>query len=145
MRQLRIILAALVLSMATAKAPAQTLTPAEEDAKKDVVEQKEAKSRLTLYGWVETGFTGNLDAPKDNQNFGRLFDDRSNELVLNQAVVTAERALDPKIGFDWGFKLQLMFGTDARYIHSLGMRNHRAGTDLYQADIPEAYLSLHFP
>src|SRR5947207_15441082 len=145
MRHPRINLAALGLSMAAAKAPAQTLTPAEEDAQKNFVEQKEAKSRLALYGWVETGFTGNIDAPKDNQNFGRLFDDRSNELVLNQAVITAERVLDPKVGFDWGFKLQLMAGTDARYIHSLGLRNHRMGTGLYQVDVPEAYLSLHLP
>jgi hypothetical protein len=64
---------------------------------------------------------------------------------MNQAVITAERALDPKVGFDWGFKLQLMFGTDARYIHSLRLREHQAGTGLYQADVPEAYLSLHLP
>jgi hypothetical protein len=137
--------AALFFSMAAGPAGAQTLTPEEEAAKNKVLEQEEAKSRLAIYGWVETGFTGNVDGPADNQNFGRLFDDRSNEFVMNQAVITAERALDPKIGFDWGFKLQLMFGTDARYIHSLGLRDHRTGTGLYQADIPEAYLSLHLP
>ena len=137
--------AALFFSIAAGEVEAQTLTPGEEDAQKKFVEQEEAKSRLAIYGWVESGFTGNVDAPKDNQNFGRLFDDRSNEFVMNQAVITAERALDPKVGFDWGFKLQLLFGTDAHFIHSLGLRNHRTGTGSYQADIPEAYLSLHFP
>src|SRR5438045_5280732 len=137
--------AALFFALATIRVAAQTLTPAEEDAQKNFVEQKEAKSRLTIYGWVEAGFTGNVDGPKDNQNFGRLFDDRSNELVLNQAVITAERALDPKVGFDWGFKLQLMFGTDTRYIHSLGLLDHAGRSSLYQPDIPEAYLSLHLP
>ena len=137
--------AALFFAIAAGQAGAQTLTPAEEAAQKKVVEQEEAKSRLAIYGWVESGFTGNVDGPTDNQNFGRLFDDRSNEFVMNQAVITAERALDPKVGFDWGFKLQLMFGTDARYIHSLGLRDHSTGTGLYQADIPEAYLSLHLP
>ena len=115
--------AALFFSIAAGQAGAQTLTPAEEDAQKKFVEQEEAKSRLSIYGWVETGFTGNVDSPKDNQNFGRLFDDRSNEFVMNQAVITAERVLDPKVGFDWGFKLQLLFGTDAHFIHSLGLRN----------------------
>ena len=112
---------------------------------KNAVENTETKSRLSIYGWIETGFTGNFDAPNDNQNFGRLFDDRSNEPVMNQAVITAERALDPKAGFDWKFKLQLLFGTDARYIHSLGLFDHTMSSSLYQPDIPEAYLNLHFP
>jgi hypothetical protein len=64
---------------------------------------------------------------------------------MNQAVITAERVLDPKVGFDWGFKLQFLFGTDARFIHSLGLLNHRTGSGLYQPDIPEAYLNLHLP
>lgn len=135
----------LAVWLAASQASAQTLTPAEEDAQKKFVEKEEAKARLSIYGWVETGFTGNVDSPKDNQNFGRLFDDRSNEFVMNQAVITAERVLDPKVGFDWGFKLQFMFGTDARYIHSLGLFDHAMGNRLYQPDIPEAYLSLHLP
>jgi hypothetical protein len=137
--------AAVFLSIAASQVNAQTLTPAEEAVKNKMAEQEEAKSRLAIYGWIESGFTGNVDAPKDNQNFGRLFDDRSNEFVMNQAVITAERALDPKGGFDWGFKLQLLFGTDARFIHSLGLIDHAMGSRLYQPDIPEAFLSLHLP
>jgi hypothetical protein len=137
--------AILFLSVAAVPASAQTLTPAEEEARNKVVEQQEAKSRLALYGWVEAGFTGNPAGPSDHQNFGRLFDDRSNEFVMNQAVLTAERALDSKSGFDWGFKLQLMFGTDARYTSSARLREDKDGTGLYQADVPEGYLSLHLP
>jgi hypothetical protein len=136
------LIAVLAVSIA---ASAQTLTPAEEDAQKNFVEKEEAKSRLSIYGWVESGMTGNADAPKDNQNFGRLFDDRSNEFVMNQAVITAERVLDPKVGFDWGFKFQFLFGTDARYIHSLGLLDHAMRSSLYQPDIPEVYLNLHLP
>jgi hypothetical protein len=139
------LVAVLAVSIAASGVSAQTLTPAEEDAQKTFVEKEEAKSRLSIYGWVETGFTGNVDSPKDNQNFGRLFDDRSNEFVMSQAVITAERALDPKVGFDWGFKLQFLFGTDARFIHSLGLLDHAMASRLYQPDIPEIYLSLHFP
>jgi len=139
------LVAAISFSIAAGPAIAQTLTPAEEAEQNKLIEQKEAKSRLAIYGWVESGFTGNVDSPRDNQNFGRLFDDRSNEFVMNQAAITAERALDPKIGFDWGFKLQLMFGTDPRYIQSPGLRYGKIGTDLYQADIPEVYLSFHLP
>ena len=140
-----ILAAAILVLAAVNQSRSQEAVSASSD-KKTVVEKTEPpKSRYSFYGWVETGITGNFDSPDDNQNFGRLFDDRSNEPVMNQAVVTAERTLDPKVGFDWGFKLQLLFGTDARYIHSLGLLDHTMGTSLYQPDIPEAYLNLHFP
>ena len=65
---------------------------------------------------------------------------------MNQITLNLERTLAPQPGeLDWGFKLQLLFGTDARYIHSLGLLDHTMGTSLYQPDIPEAYLNLHFP
>ena len=133
------------LSIAADRASAQTLTPAEEAAEEKFREEEAEKPGFKIYGWVESSFTGNPAGPNDNQNFGRLFDDRSNEFVMNQAVINAERVLDSKLDFDWGFKLQLLFGTDARYIYSLGMRYHNAGTGHYQGDIPEAYLSLQLP
>lgn len=90
------LVAALFFVISAGHAGAQTLTPAEEAAKDKVLEKEEAKSRLAIYGWLESGLTGNVDGPADNQNFGRLFDDRSNEFVMNQFVITAERALDPR-------------------------------------------------
>jgi hypothetical protein len=79
---------------------------------------------------------------KDN----RLFDDRSNEPLLNQFVLTAERTLDPKMSdrFDWGFKAQFLYGSDARYIHSTGLLDLTTN-DTVQPDIPEAWLLAHFP
>lgn len=140
-------LAALFFAVPTNPLSAQTLAPAEEDAVKNVLEKKEeAKSRYAFYGWVEAGFTSNFDAPNDNQNFGRLFDDRSNEPLLNQLVLNFERTLSPQPGeFDWGFKLQLMYGSDARFIHGLGLFSGIAATSIMQPDLVEAYLNLHFP
>ena len=100
--------------------------------------------RFTISGWIDGGITFNPDTPRDNQNFGRLFDDRANEPLLNQAVITFERVLAAQPGeFDWGFKAQFMFGSDARYIHSLGLLDSVMKTSLYQPDIVEAYVSLH--
>ncbi len=100
--------------------------------------------RFTISGWIDGGITFNPDTPRDNQNFGRLFDDRANEPLLNQAVINFERALAAQPGeFDWGFKAQFMFGSDARYIHSLGLLDSVMKTSLYQPDIVEAYVSLH--
>ena len=113
---------------------------------KAVVEKKPDAPRLTISGWIESGVTFNPDSPEDNQNFGRLFDNRSNEPLLNQVVLTLERVLVPQAGqFDWGFKVQGMYGSDARFIHSLGLLDHTAGNSILQPDLVEAYLNLHFP
>ncbi len=102
-------------------------------------------SPFTTYGWVEVGATFNSKQPDDRQNFGRLFDDRANEVLLNQVVYTAEKVLAPKPGeSDWGFKLQGMFGTDARFIHSHGLLDN-ASNKMLQPDIVEAYVNFHLP
>lgn len=104
-----------------------------------------SEALFKVYAWIESGFTVNLDRPNDRQNFGRLFDDRANEPLLNEAVVTLERTLaSPQSGFDWGFKLQFMYGSDARFIHSLGLFD-RTTDEILQPDLVEAYLNLHFP
>src|SRR5437773_3033440 len=102
--------------------------------------------RFKISGWVDNGITFNPASPADNQNFGRFFDDRVNEPLLNQLVINLERAMAPQPGqFDWGFKLQFMYGSDARFIHSLGLFSNTAGTSIVQPDLPEGYLSLHLP
>src|SRR5437588_12539787 len=102
--------------------------------------------RFTISGWIDGGITFNPDIPRDNQNFGRLFDDRANEPLLNQLVINFERALAPQPGeFDCGFKLQFRYGSDARFIHSLRLFDHTAATSIVQPDMVEAYLNLHFP
>jgi hypothetical protein len=101
--------------------------------------------RFKISGWIDSGITFNPGSPQDNQNFGRLFDDRANEPLLNQLVINFERALAPQSGeFDWGFKLQFMYGSDARVIHSLGLFD-RTAHEILQPDLVEAYLNLHFP
>lgn len=103
-------------------------------------------SRIKISGHAEVGITLNPNSPDDHQNFGRLFDDRANEPLLNQFILTAEQPLDANAkGFDWGFKLQGMVGTDARFIHSLGLLDdHGLIKNMVQPDIVEAYLNTHF-
>src|SRR5437868_13546411 len=102
--------------------------------------------RFKISGWIDGGITFNPASPQDNQNFGRFFDDRANEPLVNQLVINLERPLAPQPGeFDWGFKLQFMYGSDARYIHSLGLFSDTAATSIVQPDLVEGYLNLHFP
>lgn len=114
------------------------------DSKKTVIEKK-AESRIKFYGLIEAGVTFNETRPGDNQNFGRLFDDRDSEPLLNQATYTVERALAPEEGkFDYGFKLQVTAGTDARYLNPIGELD-RLYNGRYTAAVVEAYGNLHFP
>ena len=106
-----------------------------------------APQGVQFYGWVEAGVTFNGTRPRDRQNFGRLFDDRAGDPLLNQVVYTAEETLAPKPGeFDWGFKLQGIVGSDGRFIHSLGLLDDRSVLkNTIQPDIVEAYLNFHIP
>lgn len=102
-----------------------------------------SEARIKFSGQIEIGFTANPQSPQDHQNFGRLFDDRANEPMLNQFIFTAEQALDAKAtGFDWGFKFQGMFGSDARFTHSVGLLDR--ASSLIQPDLVEAFANFHF-
>jgi hypothetical protein len=115
------------------------------EAKKVVEQPKPPEPRFKLYGWIEGGFLGNPDGPVDNHNFGHLYTDRSNEPVLNQVSVVAERALDPSVtGFDWGFKGWFMYGSDARYTKALGFMD-QVTNYIVQPDFPEVSVSIHIP
>lgn len=96
-------------------------------------------------GHLEAGITGNPDDPNDRRNLGRLFDDHANRPVLNQLLFTAERPLDPKAtGYDFGFKFQVMFGSDARFLHVFNQFDHSID-DTHQFTIVEGYASAHVP
>ena len=114
------------------------------DAKKTVIEKK-AEARVKYSVLLDTGFTASTGAPNDNQLFGRLFDDRNAEPLVNQATVSIERALAPEPGkFDWGFKLQLTAGSDARFLNPIGEFD-RMSNSRYTVAAVEAYGSLHLP
>ncbi len=78
-------------------------------------------------------------------NFGHLFTDKANTPLFNQLLLTAQRPLDPKAtGYDFGFKLQLMYGSDARYTHYLGEADY-ALNELNQFTPIEAWAIAHLP
>src|SRR5713101_3231058 len=100
-------------------------------------------STFEVSGHVEAGFTFNSN--QSDINFGHLFTDRADRVLLNQALITAQRPLDPKAtGYDFGFKFQAMYGSDARYTHFLGEFD-RSISDINQFDIVEAHVLAHLP
>jgi len=99
---------------------------------------------LTITGHVEVGGTLNSNGTSGG-NFGQLFTDRADSLFLNQALLTVQRPLDPKAtGYDFGFKFQAMYGSDARYTHFLGEFDQSIG-ERNQFDIVEAHALFHLP
>ncbi len=99
---------------------------------------------IHLSAQIDAGVTGNPAGPKTN--FGQLFTDKPNTVLLNQILLTANKPLDPKAtGFDWGFKLQGMYGSDTRYTHFLGELDRVNPNDRNQLDVVEANVLLHLP
>jgi len=100
---------------------------------------------LTVSGAVEAGLTVNPAYPPNGLNFGFLFNDRSNIPLLNQTLLTVQRPIDPAAtGYDFGFKIQLMYGSDARYTHFLGELDYAIDAR-NQFDVVEAYSISHLP
>lgn len=100
---------------------------------------------LTVGGSVEAGILFNPESPPDGLNFGHLFTDKANQPLLNQILLTVQRPLDPKAtDYDFGFKLQAMYGTDARYTHYLGELDYIIN-DWSQITPVEAWGIVHTP
>jgi hypothetical protein len=97
-------------------------------------------------GHVEAGNTFNSTGPANGLNFGHLFTDRSDMPLLNQFLLTLEKPIDSKKAseFQLGFKLQGMYGTDARYTHFLGEFD-RVTHQREQFDVVEAFFNIHLP
>lgn len=142
-------LAALAPLLSVASAMAQTPnSPAATQAEKPAAAEAPPPgywiNGIHLSAQIEAGVTGNFAGPK--QNFGQLTTDKPNTVLLNQILLTANKPLDPKAtDFDWGFKLQGLYGSDARYYHFLGEFDQTLPKERNQLDVIEASVLLHLP
>lgn len=101
-------------------------------------------SRLLIRGHIQASFTLNPDDPDDRQNFGRLFDDRSNDFRFNGLTLTLEQPFQDPAEWDWSFKLQLTAGSDARFTHGIGLLDNATNASI-QPDVVESWIAVHFP
>jgi Putative beta-barrel porin-2, OmpL-like. bbp2 len=142
--------AGLAAALLAAAAPAPLLAQTSDGSTKPAAQAAKGPTAwadtLKIGGYLQSGLTFNPDDPPDRKvSFGRLFDDRANQPLLNQLAITAERPIDPKLGsFDFGFKFHGFYGSDARYTHFLGEFD-RTIEDTNQFDIVEANLQAHLP
>jgi Putative beta-barrel porin-2, OmpL-like. bbp2 len=100
---------------------------------------------IHLSAQIEAGIIANPADPK--LNVGQSLTDHPNQVLLNQVLLGAEKKIDPKAtGMDWGFKLSVLYGSDARYTHFLGFLDQAVpASQRNQFDVVEASGTLHFP
>jgi len=145
------LMAATCLTAVTAAANAQTTTAPAPAAATTTAPAADAPppgywfNGIHLWGQIEAGADFNPAGPKLNN--GQLFTDHPNTALLNQLYFGAEKKIDPKAtGWDWAFKLAGMYGSDARYIHTLGTTEQALPRDQRdQIDLVEASATLHIP
>jgi hypothetical protein len=102
-------------------------------------------SSIKLSAQFEGGATINSSSPENGLNFGQLFTDRANQASLNQALLSVQRLPDPKAtDYDFGFQLQALYGSDARYTQFMGELNS-AFASRYQLAFINANLQAHLP
>jgi hypothetical protein len=98
---------------------------------------------ITLGGYVEGGWTYNFEDPAGDTNNGRVFDFENQDPTLHQLVLFVDRAVDTS-KFDIGFHVEMMWGADARLIHSNGLFDHYGLGDgpENQFDLTQAYVDV---
>ncbi len=103
-------------------------------------------STFTVNGDIEFGHSPSIRTlPTGGINFGRLFTDKANEPLLNQVSLIVQRPIDSNSkDVDFGFKVQLLYGSDARYTHFLGECDYCIG-NINQFDVVEAWGAVHLP
>ena len=100
---------------------------------------------IKFSGHIDGGITTNPSVDAGKQNFGALFQDKANQVLLNQLMGTIQRPVDStSSSYDVGFTLTGMYGSDARYTHSFSEFDHLIH-DRNQIDVVQATIDLHAP
>lgn len=122
-----------------------------------------SSQRIRMGGWLDQGFTGNPQKPANKSNLPVTFNDRSNEYQMNQLYLFMERPVD--FGgdeMDWGFRGDLLYGTDYFYTTATGLETNTDGSAhwnssngprtnggdtyaMYGLAMPQLYAELYIP
>ena len=138
-------------SSTTAPTPAPTIKTTPGATSPAAAPTQAAAAPTSWFGSISYGLQfdggGTLDTarPNDGLNYGRLFDDKSDTLLLNQVQATITRPINASAtGYDVGFTLQALYGTDARYVHDLGEFDNLTDSR-YQLSLLQANVLVHTP
>lgn len=80
-------------------------------------------------GWIAQGVTFNFHWPQGETNGPLKYNDVSNEYDLNQLYLTFGKNTDKSSGrCDWGFRADLLYGSDYLYTGALGLETRTYST-----------------
>jgi hypothetical protein len=103
-----------------------------------------------VHGWIEGGITGNSRKTTDGFNGPVTFNDRRDEFMLNQLYAVIERELDTEDGWDFGGRVDLLFGTDYIFTQAAGLETYRDFSPkwnnrrFYGLAMPQMYLATGY-
>lgn len=103
-------------------------------------------SNIRFDGWINAGIIGNSDSPTSKFNGPYNAVDRSNEGMLNQIYLVAEKAL-PTCGHGIGGRVDYLFGEDYYLAESIGIEKDTDGSarwndEYYGSAFPQAFVSI---
>jgi hypothetical protein len=105
---------------------------------------------LSLRGFFDVGMGYNPDSPVTRFNGPVAYDDRSNEVQLNQFYGIAERVakVENDCGVDYGYRADILYGTDRRFIQTIPGSAWDSGWDngnrFYGLCMPQFYGTLQY-
>ncbi len=103
---------------------------------------------LDIRGHVDGGYTFNPDSPINRFNGPYGYNDRNGEIDINQVYLTAERLtkIENDCGEDYGYRADIMYGTDRRFVQTLPGTQWDSGWDngnrFYGLAMPQLYGDL---
>lgn len=103
--------------------------------------------KLKFGGWVETGFSGNPQAPRNKSNYPVSFNDGANQFKLHQVYAYIEKEIDSSRNhWDIGMRADLLYGTDAKFSASTNFDTSIFGNDpKHQLVFPQLYANVYAP
>lgn len=88
--------------------------------------RRKSCGRFYIDGWITQGVTLNFDWPEGDVNGLWRFNDVANEYDLNQIYLRFGRRMEKRPGrWDWGARVDLLYGSDYLYTSSVGLETHR--------------------
>jgi Putative beta-barrel porin-2, OmpL-like. bbp2 len=118
-------------------------------------------NNLKVGGWLETSVSVNASATHNGFNGPVTFQDRDSQFQLNQLNGFLQKAITVGDKFDWGGRVDVMFGSDSVFTQAYGnpVYNpytgaaqprgnwdlHLSGDQMYGLAIPNAYAEFNVP
>jgi len=105
---------------------------------------------LDIHGWVAAGVAFNARKTTAKFNGPVTFNDRRDEVMLNQLYTVIERRMDSECCFDVGGRVDLLFGTDYVFTQTAGLETNSDfsprwnSNRFYGLAMPQMYLEAGY-